>query len=341
MAEASSALARAHRARSHPVLRFVVRRVLTALVTLILVSMLIFVGTEILPGDAAQAILGRSATPAAVKQLRRELGLNRPAPVRYVDWLGKLARGDLGISATQTVASGAGSPVWPLMSGRLVNTLILATAAIAFIVPIGLFLGLFAARHAGRAVDQTVSVSSLAAVSLPEFVTGSLLILVFAVWLHVLPAVSLVPSGSGVFDRPRILVLPVATLLAASLAQTIRMVRAGMLDVLRSDYVAMARLNGLPEGKVVRRYALRNALAPTVQVVALNVQWLVGGIIVTEYVFGYPGLGQQLVEVVNSRDIPFVQSVSLIIAAVYLGINIVADLLVVFLIPKLRTGLQA
>jgi peptide/nickel transport system permease protein len=182
-------------------------------------------------------------------------------------------------------------------------------------------------------------VSSLAAVSLPEFVTGSLLILVFAVWLHLLPAVSLVPSGSGVLDRPRILVLPVLTLLAASLAQTVRMVRAGMLDVLRADYVAMARLNGLPERQVVGRYALRNALAPTVQVIALNVQWLVGGIIVTEYVFGYPGIGQQLVEVVNARDIPFVQSVSLIIAAVYLGINIIADLLVVLLIPKLRTGL--
>lgn len=316
-----------------------VRRVVAAVITLILVSMLIFAGTEILPGDAAQAILGRSATPAAVAQLRDELGLDRPAPIRYLEWLGKFVRGDLGVSATQTVASGAGSPVWGLMAGRLVNTVILAAVAIVLIVPFGLFLGVVAARHAGRPVDQTVTVSSLAAVSLPEFVTGSLLILVFAVWLHLLPAVSLVPSGSGVLDRPRILVLPVLTLLAASLAQTVRMVRAGMLDVLRADYVAMARLNGLPERKVVGRYALRNALAPTVQVIALNVQWLVGGIIVTEYVFGYPGIGQQLVEVVNARDIPFVQSVCLIIAAVYLGINIIADLLVVLLIPKLRTGL--
>ena len=339
MATASSALAGAHRARTHPVVRFVVRRVVAAVITLILVSMLIFAGTEVLPGDAAQAILGRSATPDAVAQLRDQLGLDRPVPVRYVDLLGRVVRGDLGVSATQTVASGAGSPVWGLISERLLNTVILATAAIMLIVPFGLFLGLFAARHAGRAADQTVSVSSLAAVSLPEFVTGSLLILVFAVGLHILPAVSLVPSGSGVLDRPQILVLPVATLLAASLAQTIRMVRAGMLDVLRSDYVAMARLNGLPERKVVRRYALRNALAPTVQVVALNVQWLVGGIIVTEYVFGYPGLGQELVEVVNTRDIPFVQSVSLIIATIYLAINIVADLLVVLLIPKLRTSL--
>jgi peptide/nickel transport system permease protein len=339
MTEVSFPRTEARRARSHPVLRFIVRRVVAAVITLIFVSMLIFVGTEILPGDAAQAILGRSATPAAVAELRQELDLNRPAPVRYLDWLGKFARGDLGVSATQTVASGAGSPVWGLIASRLFNTIILALVAIVLIVPFGLLCGVFAARHAGRPVDQAVSVSSLAAVSLPEFVTGSLLILVFAVWLHILPAVSLVPSGSGVFDRPQILVLPVATLLAASLAQTIRMVRAGMLEVLRSDYVAMARLNGLPERKIVLRYAMRNALAPTVQVIALNVQWLVGGIIVTEYVFGYPGIGQELVEVVNSRDIPFVQSLSLLIAAFYLAINIVADLLVVLLIPKVRTQL--
>ena len=339
MTEVSFPRSEAQRARSHPVLRFLGRRVVAAVITLIFVSMLIFVGTEILPGDAAQAILGRSASPAAVAELRDQLGLDRPAPVRYVDWLAKFARGDLGISATQTVASGAGSPVWGLISSRLLNTIILALVAIVLIVPIGVVCGIVAARHVGRPVDQAVSVSSLAAVSLPEFVTGSLLILVFAVWLHILPAVSLLPSGSSVFDRPQILVLPVATLLAASLAQTIRMVRAGMLDVLRSDYIAMARLNGLPERKIIFGYAIRNALAPTVQVIALNVQWLVGGIIVTEYVFGYPGIGQELVEVVNSRDIPFVQSLSLLIAAFYLAINIVADLLVVLLIPKVRTEL--
>ncbi len=310
-----------------------------AVLTLLLASILIFVGTEILPGDAAKAVLGRNATPEALAQLRDRLGLDRPAPSRYFNWLSGFVRGDLGESVTQTVASGRGSPVWDLVSGRVWNSLILALVTTVFMVPLGLLLGVLAARHAGRPVDQAVSVSSLAAISLPEFVTGSLLVLAFAVWLHVLPGVSLVPSGSSVFDRPKILVLPVATLLAASVAQTVRMVRAGMLDVLRSDYVHMARLNGLSERMVVFRYALRNALAPTVQVIALNVQWLVGGIIVTETVFGYPGLGEQLVQAVGTRDIPFVQSVSLIIAAVYLSLNILADLLVVMLIPKLRTEL--
>jgi len=339
MTDLAAAPAQARPARSHPVLGFLGRRVAAALLTLLLVSVLIFLGTEILPGDAAKAVLGRNATPEALAQLRERLGLDRPAPARYFDWLSGFVRGDLGESATQTAVSGQGVPVWTLVSDRIVNSLTLALATTFFMVPLGLLLGVLAARHAGRPVDQAVSVSSLAAISLPEFVTGSLLVLAFAVWLHVLPGVSLVPSGSSVLDRPRILVLPVATLLAASVAQTVRMVRAGMLDVLRSDYVHMARLNGLSEGTVVFRYALRNALAPTVQVIALNVQWLVGGIIVTETVFSYPGLGAQLVQAVGIRDIPFVQSVSLIVAAVYLSLNILADLLVVMLIPKLRTEL--
>jgi peptide/nickel transport system permease protein len=321
------------------VLRFVGRRIAAAIVTLLLVSVLIFVGTEILPGDVSTAILGRNATPEALAQIQERLDLDRPAVVRYLDWLGGFVRGDLGESATQTVASGTGSSVWGLISGHIVNTLILALIVTLLLVPIGLALGVFAARHASRPIDQGISVSSLAAISLPEFVTGTLLVLAFAVWLHLLPAVSLIPSGSSVFERPKILILPVATLLAASCAQTIRMVRAGMLDVLRSDYVQMARLNGLSERTVTFRYALRNALAPTVQVITLNVQWLVGGIIVTEVVFSYPGLGQELVQAVGTRDIPFVQSVALIIAAIYLSLNIVADLLTVFLIPKLRTEL--
>jgi peptide/nickel transport system permease protein len=339
MADAPVAPALPASGTRHPVLWFVGRRIGAAILTLFIVSILIFLGTEILPGDAAHAILGRDATPAAVSQVRRELGLNRPASVRYVDWLSHIARGDLGRSATQTLATGHESPIWPLIRGRLVNTLVLALLTTILIIPLGITVGILAAKRAGRPTDQAISVTSLAAVSLPEFITGALLILVFGVWLHLLPAVSLIPSGSTVFTNPDILILPVATLLAASLAQTIRMVRAGMLEALRAEYVAMARLNGIPERTVVRRYALRNVLAPTIQVIALNVQWLVGGIIVTESVFGFPGIGQELVEVVNSRDIPFVQSVSMLIAAVYLGINILADLLVVLVTPKLRTSL--
>jgi peptide/nickel transport system permease protein len=329
----------ATRRRTHPVAQFLVRRLLAALVTLLVVSILVFAGTEVLPGDAAQAILGRNATPESLVQVRKELGLNRPAPTRYVDWLSHMARGDLGISATQTLASGETSRIGPLISSPLVNSAVLAGLTVLLLIPLGLGLGVFAATRAGKPSDHAITVTSLGAISLPEFVIGPIFILIFAVWLQVLPGVSLIPTGTSVFSNPKILVLPVATLLAVSLAQTVRMVRASMLEVLRSDYVVMARLNGLSERKVVLRYGLRNALAPTIQVIALNIQWLVGGIIVTETVFGYPGIGQQLVEVVTSRDIPFVQAVCMILAAFYLLINIASDLLVVFLVPKLRTEL--
>jgi peptide/nickel transport system permease protein len=173
----------------HPVLRFIGFRLAAAVLTLLVVSVLIFVGTEILPGDAAQAILGRDATPADIAQVRKELGLERPAPVRYLDWLGRIVRGDLGRSATQTLATGHESPIWPLISGRLVNTLILAAAALIFIIPLGLLLGIYAARRAGKPIDHAITVTSVAAVSLPEFITGSLFILIFGVWLDFLTAV--------------------------------------------------------------------------------------------------------------------------------------------------------
>jgi peptide/nickel transport system permease protein len=198
-------------------------------------------------------------------------------------------------------------------------------------------LGIVAAMRAGRPLDHAVSVSSLAIISLPEFIIGSLLILVFFSWLDVLPPVSLIPPGTSPLAEPKLLVLPVLTLLGASLAASIRMVRAGMVETLNSEYVTMARLNGFAERMVVSRYALRNALAPSVQVFAQNIQYLVGGIVVTEYLFNYPGLGKELVDAVAIRDVRAVQVVALLIAAFYILINIVADLLVVLLVPKLRT----
>jgi peptide/nickel transport system permease protein len=204
-------------------------------------------------------------------------------------------------------------------------------------IPLALVFGILSAVRAGRPLDHTVSVSSLAIISLPEFIIGSLLILVFFTWLDVLPPVSLIPPGANPLAEPKLLVLPVLTLLGASLAASIRMVRAGMVETLNAEYVTMARLNGFSEGLVVRRYALRNALAPSVQVLAQNVQYLVGGIVVTEYLFNYPGLGKELVDAVAIRDVREVQVVALLIAAFYILINIVADLLVVLLVPKLRT----
>ena len=324
--------------RRHPVVWFIVRRIAAGVITLVAVSALIFVCTEILPGDVATHILGRTSSPLAIHELRTQLNLDHPAVTRYFDWLTGFVRGDFGSQAVGIASGGQPAPIWDVVAPRLVNSLILAGATIALLIPIGLGVGVYTATREGRPVDHALSMGALACISIPEFVTGAVLILIFAgTVLDLLPAVSLVPSGSNVLDHVQILALPVLTLLAASLAQTIRMIRAGMLQTLRSEYVQMARLNGMPEHKVVR-LALRNALAPTIQVIALNIQWLVGGIVVTETVFGYPGIGQALVQAVSLRDVPFVQCVALLIAAFYISLNIIADILVVLLIPRLRTS---
>jgi peptide/nickel transport system permease protein len=324
--------------RRHPLVRFLVRRLAAAIVTLVVVSVLLFAGTNVLPGDVATAVLGRDSTQAGLAAIRRGLHLNRPAPERYWSWLSAFVRGDLGSSVASQAVSGEPTPISSLIGERVKNTLVLALCTVLLLVPLSLALGVFAATRAGRPVDHLLTTLSLGAISLPEFVTGTLLILLISQWLGLLPGVSLIPIGDTVFTHVSILVLPVLTLLAASLAQTIRMVRAGMLEVLRSDYVEWARLCGHRERDVVLRYALRNALGPTVQVIALNVQWLVGGIVVTEYVFGYPGIGQALVQAVSARDVPYVLSVGMLIAIVYIALNVVADLLVVLLVPKLRTA---
>jgi peptide/nickel transport system permease protein len=326
------------RRRRHPLLGFVVRRVAAGVATLFVVSILLFLGTNVLPGDVASAVLGRDSTPAGLAQIRDELHLNRPAPERYWDWLSGFVHGDLGSSVASQAVSGEPTPISGLIGERVKNTAVLALCTVLLLVPLSIAFGVYSATRAGRPVDHAITTVSLTAISLPEFVTGTLLILLVAQWLGWLPGVSIISIGDTVFTHPSILVLPVLTLLAASLAQTIRMVRAGMLEVLRSDYVEWARLSGHRERDVVLRYALRNALGPTVQVIALNVQWLVGGIVVTEYVFGFPGLGQALVQAVSARDVPYVLSVGMLIAIVYISLNVVADLLVVLLVPRLRTA---
>lgn len=324
--------------RRRPLVRFLVRRIAAALATLLVASVLVFLGTEVLPGDAASAVLGRTATPEQLEEMQELMGLDRPAYERYLSWLGGLLTGDLGNSAAGYAAGGE-TPIWEEVAPKLSNSFVLAGITALVMIPLALVLGVLAAVRAGRTLDHTVSVSSLAIISLPEFIIGSLLILVFFSWLDVLPPLSLVPPGESPLARPDALVLPVLTLLGASLAASIRMVRAGMVEALRSEYVTMARLNGFREGLVVRRYALRNALAPSVQVFAQNIQYLVGGIVVTEYLFNYPGLGKELVDAVAIRDVREVQSIAMLVAAFYLTLNIVADFLVVLLTPKLRTEL--
>jgi peptide/nickel transport system permease protein len=316
---------------------FVIVRVLTGVATLLVVSMLVFAATEVLPGDAASAVLGKSATPDQVAKMRKLMGLDRPAVQRYGEWLGGLLTGDLGNSAAG-FASGSKMPLWGQIKDKIANSFILAAIVTAFMIPLSLALGVVAATRAGRPVDHTISSSTLAVVSLPEFVIGSLLIIVFFTWLDVLPPVSLLAPGESPLGHPKLLVLPVLTLLGATLAGSTRMVRAGMIETMRSDYVRMAQLNGFPQRLVVFRYALRNALAPAVQVFGQNIQYLVGGIIVVEYLFAYPGLGKELVDAVAIRDVREVQTLAILIAAFCILVNIVTDLLVVLLVPKLRTG---
>lgn len=299
--------------------------------------MLVFAGTHVLPGDAASAVLGKTATPGQVTELRKSMGLDRPIAVQYADWLGGFVRGDLGNSAA---GYAAGSPIgiWGQVRPRLVASLWLAGITAFLMIPLSLLLGVVAARHAGRPLDVAISITSLAIISLPEFVIGSILILVLFSWLDALPPVALIEPGQSPLAHPNLLVLPVLTLLGATLAASVRMTRAGMIQALRADFAEMARLNGFPERRVVWRHALRNALAPAVQVFAQNLQYLIGGVIVVEYLFGYPGLGKELVDSVAIRDVSAVQSIAFLIAVAVVALNLIADLLVVLLVPRLRTA---
>jgi peptide/nickel transport system permease protein len=316
----------------HPLAAFAIRRTLTGLLGLFAVSVIVFAATQVLPGNAAVQILGRDATPQAVAQLSRQLGLDRSALAQYTSWLTGLLHGNLGRSLA------AQEPVSQFIGDRVQNTLILAGVAVALMIPLGLSLGIIAGVRRDRPADHAVTGFTLGAIALPEFVTGALLALLFGVWLKVLPPVSLVTPGSDPLAHPAILVLPVITLLLSGTAYIARMMRAGVIEAMGSDYVEAAVLNGIGRRRIIWKHALRNALAPTVQVLALTVQWLVGGVVVTETIFSYPGLGQGLVQAVQLRDLPVVQAVAMLLAAVYIAINIVADLVVVLLIPKLRTA---
>lgn len=322
---------------AHPVLRFLVRRVAAAVLTLAVLSVLVFLATSVLPGDTASAILGRQATAADLAELRARLGLDRPLVVQYADWAGGLLRGDLGLSAAGTAAGGQVS-VWSQVSGPLANSAVLAAVAFVPIVLLSLVLGVVSALRVGRWQDTLVSSLTLVPAALPEFVLGALLIVVFFTWLRLYPPVSLIAPDVSPLATPELLVLPVLTLVGVTVGPAVRMIRAGMLTALAADTVAVARLNGISESRVVRRYALRNALAPSIQVFAFIGQYLVGGLLIVEYLFGYPGIGKQLVDSITVHDNTAVQSITMLLAVVYVTITIVADLVVMLVVPRLRTG---
>ncbi len=310
--------------------RFIIRRLLLIVLVLFLVSLLVFIITSVIPGDTAQAILGQTATPSNLAALRHQLGLDQPPFVRYFWWLGNLLTGNLGISPTMA------QPVAPLLWSKLGNSAILAVVALLFTVPLSLLLGVIAGLTKNRWPDVVISLATLAAVAQPEFVTGTFLIVIFATWLHLLPATSFFGSDQSLGQNIAALILPAFTLSLVLLAYISRMTRTNMIDVMETDYIRSAMLKGLPYRQVVVRHALRNALLPSITIIANNVGWLLGGIVVTESLFGYPGLGRLLLFAVTSRDVVVIQDVTLLIALIFALSNLAADILYAVLNPRIR-----
>ncbi|MGH3137826.1 MAG: ABC transporter permease [Gaiellaceae bacterium] len=319
----------------HGLTGFIIRRLLLGLVTLWITSLVIFAATQVLPGDAARSILGRSATPESLAELRRQLGLDQPILTQYWNWITGFVTGDLGTSLSNSL------PVTEVIGERLVYSLFLMLIAGLISVPLGIALGAISARRRDSTFDQTTSVATLGLAALPEFVVGITLVVIFSTTVfHVLPGVIVTQPGARPWDYPRELILPVVTLVIAVVPYTARIMRASTVEILESDFVEMARLKGLGERRVLWRHAVPNALAPTFQVTALNLAYLAGGIVVVEAVFNYPGIGLLLVESVRGRDMPTVQAIALLIAALYVVLNLLADVATILVSPRLRTSLQ-
>ncbi len=311
---------------------YLLRRLLFLVLTLLLTSILIFAVTQWLPGDVARVLLGREAGEAALQALRAELGLDQPLPVQYVRWLGSFVVGDWGRSFSTD------SPVLPLVADRLVNTLRLAAVTLLLAVPLALVLGVIAGLREDSLVDSAISILALAAVGLPEFVTGLVLIQVLAFRLNLLPAISLVsPGESFIAVLPR-LILPALTATLVLLAYIARLTRAGVVEELKRPYVRTAVLQGLPYRSVIVGHVLRNAMLPAITVVAISFGWLLSGLVVVENVFNYPGVGRLLVFAIERRDLPVIQAVTMITVLGFAAANLVADLLYGVLDPRIRLG---
>ncbi|HIL18327.1 MAG TPA: ABC transporter permease [Gammaproteobacteria bacterium] len=306
------------------------RRLLIGVFILLIVSVLVFAGTEILPGDVATAILGQSATPELVALIRERLGLDDPVYLRYLHWLGGLVTGNLGTSLVN------GADLGGEVGVRLFNTFFLAILTASVAVPLSIVLGLLSALKPNGALDRTISTVTLALISLPDFLTAIILVTLFAVTWKFFPAIVNIRSDDGITDIMHALVLPVATLVFAVLAHMVRMTRTVVLNVLTSPPIEMALLKGIPRWRILIVHALPNALAPIVNVIALNLAYLIAGIVVIETLFNVLGLGRFTVESVQNRDIPAVQVCAMIFCAVYVLLNLLADVISIIANPRLR-----
>ncbi len=302
--------------------QLVAQRLGLGLISLFVVTLFIASGVELLPGDLAETLLGQSATPETVAAFRKEIGLDLPFPVRYVVWLGGIVQGDFGHSLANSYVV-----VSELLAGRVFNTMFLAVMAASIAVPTGLTLGVLAALYRNTVFDRTVNVVNLTWVSFPDFFIGYVLILFLAINAGIFPSISNITPEMSFGDRAFRTLMPAVTMSLASTAHIMRMTRAAIINLLSSPYIEMARLKGLSPTRIIVKHALPNALAPIANVVVINLAYLVVGVVITEVVFVYPGLGQLLIDSVTTRDIPVVQATALIFAVTYILLNLLADIL--------------
>lgn len=312
--------------------RLIARRLALGVVTLVAVSVIVFAGTQLLPGDVAEAVLGQSATPDALAAMRTQLGLERPAYVRYGSWLIGVLHGDFGTSL------GSGRSINELIASRLPHTVMLGLCAAAIGIPLAVLLGLLAASRAGKASDRAITAGALFVASGPEFLFATLLVIIFAVRLRLFPATSYVSEGTGFESQARALALPVLTLVLAILAPTTRMTRSAVLNVLGRPYIEMALLKGLSRRRILLAHALPNAIGPIVTVICISLGYLVSGVVVVEVIFSYSGMAKLMVDGIATRDYPLIQACALVFCAIYVLLNLIADLATIASTPRLRHG---
>ena len=308
------------------------RRLVFAFVTLAIVSVVVFTAVEMLPGDMATAYLGKDATEESLAVLREEFDLNRPAYIRFGDWLVNALQGDFGTSMARR------EEINGLIGNRLRNTLLLGISSSLIGIPLAIFLGVVAGLTRDRWPDIVVSMTAIFGMTLPEYVTATFLIFLFSIQLQWFPAVTTVPPDAPITELLPNIILPIITLTLVMMAHILRLVRTSMIDVMISDYVQMARLKGVPYMRVVFYHALPNAMLPTINIVALTIAWLLGGVLIIEFVFNYPGIGRLMITGIYDRDLLLVQGIAIVLAAMYVFVNLIADLLTLVLNPRLRTS---
>lgn len=312
--------------------RMLAARILLSILTLFLVSIIIFAVIEILPGDVASRILGRDATPESLALLREKLHLDDPVLSRYLRWLGGILQGDFGNALTSS------RPITDILGPRIFNTLLLSIYAFLIYIPLSIIPALVQAGQRDRKSDHFISIVNLVFLSIPDFLLGTLLLVAFCVVLPIFPAISMVDESSSALQYIRAMTLPAITLAIAMAIPAIRMLRDNLIEVLDSEYVRMAEMKGLPPRAVLLRHALPNALVPTLNVTAINLGYLIGGVVIVEKVFSYPGFGRLLVDSLQLRDVPLIEATVLVAAAAYIGANLAADLGSLLLNPRLRSS---